>query len=412
MRFRTYIILEFKRISACILKTLTGAVILAVAAGIIAFCTQKVLMRNTDFEKIKIGMVVEDGSSVMAPVLDFLQKMDSVKVSCEFIDLDENQARQQLNEGSLEAVMYIPGTLVEDIISGTNTPVKIVFGEIDQLSAALLQTLTQAGAGILSAAQAGIYTVYDCYIECGLEQFLQQAWDALNEAYLGLALDRGRVFEKEVVSAYGLVSQTVYMGAAASVILTMILAAAGSAALNTEKIPVREKLKIYGISEWRSLWVQYGCIFAVIWMILTVFYTILLVVVQNPVSFSFGDIWVCVIKCFLWAVVSAFFSGMAVSAIMVMAAVLVKNRGARVMLMFVFTAVCLITAGALIPSGLLPQNLWVAGKWFPGQSIMQLLEGAGAGRFQAGAAGMLGIFTVIFLCIAMLGTHWMGVDSK
>ena len=40
----------------------------------------------------------------MAPALDFLQKMDSVKVSCEFIDLDEDEARQQLDEGSLEAV--------------------------------------------------------------------------------------------------------------------------------------------------------------------------------------------------------------------------------------------------------------------------------------------------------------------
>ena len=159
MRFGTYIILEFKRISVCILKTLTGAVILAIAAGIIAFCTQKALLKNNDFEKIKIGMVVEGDSSVMAPALDFLQKMDSVKVSCEFIDLDEDEARQQLDEGSLEAVMYIPGTLVEDIISGANTPVKIIFGKIDQLSAALLQTLTQAGAGILSAAQAGIYTM-------------------------------------------------------------------------------------------------------------------------------------------------------------------------------------------------------------------------------------------------------------
>lgn len=307
MRFGTYIILEFKRISVCILKTLTGAVILAIAAGIIAFCTQKALLKNNDFEKIKIGMVVEGDSSVMAPALDFLQKMDSVKVSCEFIDLDEDEARQQLDEGSLEAVMYIPGTLVEDIISGANTPVKIIFGKIDQLSAALLQTLTQAGAGILSAAQAGIYTIYDCYIECGLEQFLQQAWDALNEAYLDLALNRGHIFQREIVSAYGAVSQRIYAGAAAAVILTMILAAAGSAALDGEKISVREKLKIYGISECRNLLIQYGCIFAMMWMILTVFYTTVFVAVQNPLGLSFGDIWVCLIKCFLWSVVTAFF---------------------------------------------------------------------------------------------------------
>ena len=412
MRFGTYIILEFKRISVCILKTLTGAVILAIAAGIIAFCTQKALLKNNDFEKIKIGMVVEGDSSVMAPALDFLQKMDSVKVSCEFIDLDEDEARQQLDEGSLEAVMYIPGTLVEDIISGANTPVKIIFGKIDQLSAALLQTLTQAGAGILSAAQAGIYTIYDCYIECGLEQFLQQAWDALNAAYLDLALNRGHIFQREIVSAYGAVSQRIYAGAAAAVILTMILAAAGSAALDGEKISVREKLKIYGISECRNLLIQYGCIFAIMWMILTVFYTTVFVAVQNPLGLSCGDIWVCLIKCFLWSVVTAFFSGMTVSALMIMAEALVRSRGARVMLMFALTAACLITAGALIPSGLLPQNLWLAGKFLPGQSIMQLIEGAASGWFQARAAGQLGIFSVVFLGIAALGTHWTGVDSK
>lgn len=90
----------------------------------------------------------------------------------------------------------------------------------------------------------------------------------------------------------------------------MILAAAGSAALDGEKISVREKLKIYGISECRNLLIQYGCIFAMMWMILTVFYTTVFVAVQNPLGLSCGDIWVCLIKCFLWSVVTAFFSGM------------------------------------------------------------------------------------------------------
>ena len=103
---------------------------------------------------------------------------------------------------------------------------------------------------------------------------------------------------------------------------------------------------------------------------------------------------------------------MTVSALMIMAEALVRSRGARVMLMFALTAACLITAGALIPSGLLPQNLWLAGKFLPGQSIMQLIEGAVSGRFQARAAGQLGIFSVVFLGIAALGTHWTGVDSK
>lgn len=43
---------------------------------------------------------------------------------------------------------------------------------------------------------------------------------------------------------------------------------------------------------------------------------------------------------------------------------------------------------------------------------MQLIEGAASGWFQARAAGQLGIFSVVFLGIAALGTHWTGVDSK
>ena len=56
------------------------------------------------------------------------------------------------------AALFMPEGFVQDIMSGTNTPVTVVLADQSQMESRIFKELTQGGAKALGAAQAGIYS--------------------------------------------------------------------------------------------------------------------------------------------------------------------------------------------------------------------------------------------------------------
>lgn len=208
------------------------AVILAVVAGVIAFCGQKI-SAGKNREPVLIGYTAaQDRMTEMA--VSFVENMESVKNWCELVPVTEAEGMDRLKDGSLAALIVLPDDVLQGILDGSNWPATLYIAGEQSASGMIFEELARAGVGMLCTAQAEIYAAGDLVREYGgAEQDAQlQAYAVdLDELYrqidsynLSIVLKREQYFKERTLSATGNEGTAVYFG---SVLCTLYLLTAG-----------------------------------------------------------------------------------------------------------------------------------------------------------------------------------------
>lgn len=202
-----YIKLEWKRFIKLIPGFLAGVAALSLLAMLITFCAKNILSPDSgDSYKVKIALAFDDSSPLMEMLTEMLKEADCVSSICEFVDTDEDTARKMVENNEAAAALIIPEGFVESVKDGSNAPIDVEFADNSTIISLILRQLSVAGAGTLSAAQAGIYTQYDIYKNYGLLSYDDEANRYLNEVYLKYVLERGTIFHKIKASPTGSLS--------------------------------------------------------------------------------------------------------------------------------------------------------------------------------------------------------------
>lgn len=208
------------------------AVILAVVAGVIAFCGQKISAgKNRD--PVLIGYTAAQNRMTEMAV-SFVENMESVKNWCELVPVTETEGMDRLKDGSLAALIVLPDDVLQGILDGSNRPATLYIAGEQSASGMIFEELARAGVGMLCTAQAEIYAAGDLVREYGgAEQDAQlQAYAVdLDELYrqidsynLSIVLKREQYFKERTLSATGNEGTAVYFG---SVLCTLYLLTAG-----------------------------------------------------------------------------------------------------------------------------------------------------------------------------------------
>ena len=136
-RFLTILKIEMKRALKSLPYFLAGAVVLAVLAGTIAFSANRMLYGEQSVGSIQVGVAVPEADRGAKWIMSMVSSLESVSSLCEFVYLDEEEGRRQMEKGAIYALMLIPDQLLEGIMNGTNDPVTIVFPEQAGLEASI-----------------------------------------------------------------------------------------------------------------------------------------------------------------------------------------------------------------------------------------------------------------------------------
>lgn len=223
---------ECRRAAAVLPALWMKAVILAVVAGVIAFCGQKI-RDGRSREPVLIGYTAtQDRMTEMA--VSFVENMESVKNWCELVPVTEKEGMDRLEEGSLAALIVLPDAVLQGILDGSNRPATLYIAGEQSASGMVFEELARAGVGMLCTAQAEIYAAGDLVREYGgtdQDAQLQACAVDLDELYrridsynLSIVLKREQYFRERTLSATGNEGETVYFG---SVLCTLYLLIAG-----------------------------------------------------------------------------------------------------------------------------------------------------------------------------------------
>lgn len=242
-----YLELELKRAWKRLPHMYAGAIVLFVLLGAVAFLSGKLLYGDTVSGRITVGVALPAEDVVAEKALDMISSLDSVKSICDFEYLNQEDGQRKLRSGNLYALLVIPEGFVQDIITGVNTPIQVILPANKNVESLVFRELTEAGAKILAASQAGIYAGNELCRRYGLESSVAALEGDLNHIYLGYSLSREDYFLNRKVSATGDVTTLQFYGISAYVLFLLLCGIPASSYLLPWQKSFARRLSLYGV---------------------------------------------------------------------------------------------------------------------------------------------------------------------
>ena len=242
-----YLRLELKRACKKLPHIFAGAIVLLLLAGTIALLSARMLYGETSAGRITVGVVLPEGDAVAKKALAMVSSLESVKSICDFEYMNKEECLDKLKAGKLYAVMEVPEGFVQDIMNGTNTPVKILLPRGTGLESRIFKELTDAGASTLGAGQAGIYAGDELLYLYGMADSVSGLEADL--IYMGYSLPRMDYFKNVRVSATGDVDTIHFYGISTAVLFLLLSAIPVSAYLASGSASMKGQLALIGVGK-------------------------------------------------------------------------------------------------------------------------------------------------------------------
>lgn len=242
-----YFRLELKRALKKLPNMIFGAIVLGFLLGAIALLSSHALYGEGKAGRISVGVVLPEDDLVAKQAVSMISSLDSVKSLCDFQYVDREEGLMKLRSGGLYVLMDIPDGFVQDIMDGTNTPVKLIFPANAGLESRLFEELADAGARTLSAAQAGIYAGDELCRSYGLEGRIGELETALNQIFMSYSLPRAEYFRHDKVSAAGDVDLIRFFGISGFILFLLLMVIPVSGYLMPLSTGMKQKLYLAGV---------------------------------------------------------------------------------------------------------------------------------------------------------------------
>jgi len=371
---------ENKRAWKIFPKMLLQAIALVLVTGAIAFCAVKLLDQEKEIT-VRAAVVMEEENPLTELAYEYVKEAEK---GIEFVRCDMENAKQGLAEGKFAAVIVLDGHLVEGIMNGQNPSVLVILSEELAGVSAFFQELTQAGAMMLSTAQAEIYAVYELAGELEITEGLAELQNRINMSNLEMAMGRAGLFhDKEVTPTGSLSLETYYFASAVTALLLFLGLPMGMFLKQDSKAAVRQ-YKRAGIgagrqqaARWLTVFGIYGAVTAVI---------ALLSFLLRKSRIQFMGVWLIA-------------GSMAAFVLLLYEAV--ERKSSAVLLLTFLAAMLLFLSGGIIPMVFFPAGLRNAAAFLPSTYWITGIGNAALGVFGGKETAVCVLYGAGFFCMSV-----------
>lgn len=358
--------LELKRALKRLPHILAGAAVLVVLMGAAALLAGKLLYGGQAAGRIPVGVVLPKEDALAKQAMRMVSSLESVKSLCDFVYIEEEEAADQLDKGELFAVLRMPDGFVQDIISGVNTPVTVILPQNAGTESRIFKELTDAGAKILGASQAGIYSGDELLSGYGLADETAVFERDMNQIYLSYSLPRMDYFRKVMVSGTGDIPVSVFYGISAFVLVLLLSVISVSDFLKREPAVMRQKLSLIGIGPFTLAGSRILGVSALLGMVSVL--AAILAVWTGILSPGFDTIFTGGLVC------------LGAASFCVCLFLTAGSRMGGIFLLFFMVTVSHFLSGGFLPEVFLPESIQKAAPFFPSHILMEGVKMAVTGE--------------------------------
>ena len=247
-----FFIVECKRTWKTLLKSIGSFCACLLLTAVLVVTFSEIMQNAQVFQKVNIGIAIPEGESISRLATQYISSMDSVRSVCDFYYLDEQEAVEQLKQGTLQAVVLLPEGFYHDVQVGINPPAQIYFPKDAAQNTQVFEELVTAGVSFLQTAEAGVYAALDTASYYGVELQGAGLGDTIAYLFAHQMLKRDSVYSAKMLSTMGNLSVAEYYYAAGLVILLMMCGIQFGFLYGKRNRSVEDKLKIRGVGSIRQ----------------------------------------------------------------------------------------------------------------------------------------------------------------
>lgn len=355
-----YLQLEIKKALKVMPRLFAGAIVLIAILGAIAFSASKVLYDDELIGRIQIGVVLPADDILAETALRMLASLESVKSVCDFRYMDEESGMARITSGDLHALMLVPEGFVKGVISGENTPLKIVLPDDQGIEAMIFKELADSGARTLSVGQASIYAMDEMCIAYEVSNEIARVEEELNRIYLAYSLPREDYFRYYNVSAIEDVTVAEYYGISAAVLLLLYCGIPLASFCEPKRAVMVKKLQGIGINIGLQILSQLIAVALLLMIVSGVF----LVCLSCFGIVSFQMIYIPVMALVCVTIAS-----------LIVSVYTITNRAIVGVMCLFFLSTCMVfLSGGLIPSLFLPEMVRELKNFVPTTPLAEILK--------------------------------------
>lgn len=161
MKILKLIKLDLKRYMAN--KTLVFIMIVMPIILAVTTLSLKTMMNNDYFDRFSIGIVNYDNSSDMDMLLNIVKNTNSIKENVDIYDLEYDEAREQLEEDEIMAIVVIPKSFAKNIYYGKKSYIEIYEKEesLDKIQSVIFKRIAYEAIDLGAYAQGNLDLLWD-----------------------------------------------------------------------------------------------------------------------------------------------------------------------------------------------------------------------------------------------------------
>lgn len=195
-----YICAQLKRVLKVFPTIIVTTLLLLLSMALLMWV---VLEKNNSSEKkqmVQIGLTGDLEGSYLGIGIQTIQNLDSSKFAISFVDMTEEEAKEQLMQGKISAYVIVPDGFVESVTVGENLPITYVTSTgATGVGSMVMNELVDTISKLVVESQNAIYGAQSFMLEKGMRDIY---WDATDELYLRIVnfiLGRTQVYELETL---------------------------------------------------------------------------------------------------------------------------------------------------------------------------------------------------------------------
>lgn len=192
----------------------TIVVTMLLLLGCMALLMWVVLEKNNasdEKQMIQIGLAGDLEGSYLGIGIQTIQNLDSSRFAISFIDMSEEEAKEQLMQGKISAYVVIPEGFVDSVVSGENKPITYVTSVgATGVGSNIMNELVVTISKLVVESQNAIYGTQRYMKDNGMEKVYWETTDELCLQIVNFILGRTQVCELEMVGVANNLSFTGY----------------------------------------------------------------------------------------------------------------------------------------------------------------------------------------------------------
>lgn len=262
-----YLWLQLKKSIRLMIDALFSVLFIVIVMCGSALLVKALLQNQNQFEKVKVGIAITDGSRETRNVFRLLYAMESVNNICTFTYVEPDAVNEELSSGKLKAVLVIAPDFYDDVNNGKNTPVKLLLGEDKDFETSFFYELVMDGCKLIRITEAAIYATSDVMEIYETRISVEDMQDLFSRLYVESILRRYDTFKGVLLSPTGDYDLSQHYSLTLFSVLLLMCGLHYGMLYRQEELLIFQVLKREGFTHWHVSGVKTGAMAIQLWLI-------------------------------------------------------------------------------------------------------------------------------------------------